>query len=761
MTGRPNVFHTSSSSASLAKQASSLTLNDQANLSDSFFDSQPQNDPRKTIAQVVDWLHKEKSKRHKHKLTQYQAKTPVDGHVPSPDDTDGLPPSESGPDSDLALDKLETILGSYVKTMAARSPLQTPKSPLLGALRKSSIASKFKRKNSMVQPSSDTEFFGDEVMVPNVEASLDNSKTLAYTGGSGEEVATGGKQSKHWVVFKEDILRLTHTLKLKGWRRIPMDRAGDLEVTRLSGALTNCVYIVKPPQMNPSDSKPTGRTHPRFLLLRIYGPQVEHLIDRDSELAILRRLAQKKIGPRLLGTFTNGRFEEYLHARTLTAEDLRIPETSKQIAKRMRELHDGIELLDAEYHAGPTIFITWDKWVDRCEKVISWLDAQVALAQHPQEGVAAPPKKYTRYGLICGSPWSQFRATYDAYRAELLRQCGGAGPMRKKLVFAHNDTQYGNLMRLTPQGESPLLQPSNHHKQLVVIDFEYAGQNTAGLEFANHFTEWCYNYHHPDLAWACHTQGYPSVEEQTRFVRSYVMHRPQFNPSASSTPKVEARERTNIPEFMLDARAAPNSNSASAFGAGQGDYESEERMREERQQAEIERLLTETRLWRMANTAQWVAWGIVQADIPELNEVDESRLDKARAVLGRVVEGVQSRLPHRAEKERRREDGVGVVKPMSDPLSEEDRAHQRDAASDRPEGRAQELAHHEGDEVSAGGAHGVSGSAEESGAENEQEGRGSQGEKEGGGGGEEEEEEEEEEPINQEQHRAQPGAMQE
>lgn len=48
-------------------------------------------------------------------------------------------------------------------------------------------------------------------------------------------------------------------------------------------------------------------------------------------------------------------------------------------------------------------------------------------------------------------------------------------------------TQYGNILRLIPPGDSPLLLPANEHKQLVVIDFEYANANTPGLEFANHF----------------------------------------------------------------------------------------------------------------------------------------------------------------------------------------------------------------------------------------------------------------------------------
>jgi Choline/ethanolamine kinase len=38
-----------------------------------------------------------------------------------------------------------------------------------------------------------------------------------------------------------------------------------------------------------------------------------------------------------------------------------------------------------------------------------------------------------------------------------------------------------------PVGESPLQLPANEHKQLVVIDFEYANANLPGLEFANHF----------------------------------------------------------------------------------------------------------------------------------------------------------------------------------------------------------------------------------------------------------------------------------
>lgn len=173
------------------------------------------------------------------------------------------------------------------------------------------------------------------------------------------------------------------------------------------------------------------------LLLRIYGPQVEHLIDRDSELQILRRLARKNIGPKLLGTFTNGRFEQFLNARTLTAKDLRMPETSKQIAKRMRELHEGIDLLDEERNRGPFVWQNWDKWVQRCENVISLLDQQaLSIKQGADSSCTGESNKDA---FVCGVQWSLFRQTVDRYRKWLNEQHGGSSGVKQDLVFAHND----------------------------------------------------------------------------------------------------------------------------------------------------------------------------------------------------------------------------------------------------------------------------------------------------------------------------------
>lgn len=183
-------------------------------------------------------------------------------------------------------------------------------------------------------------------------------------------------------------------------------------------------------------------------------------------------------------------------------------------------------------------------------------------------------------------------------------------------------TQYGNILRVcTDDEKSPLLQPENQHKQLIVIDFEYASANLPGCEFANHFTEWAYNYHDPHAPFACSVERYPSVEEQQRFIKAYIEHRPKIASSTpasassdvdvtpSATPQVTPQHpSSSVVEFMLDARAPP------------GGWKEEERRAEGVVDQRVEELLKETRLWRAMNSAQWVAWGIVQAKIPGYTE---------------------------------------------------------------------------------------------------------------------------------------------
>jgi len=131
------------------------------------------------------------------------------------------------------------------------------------------------------------------------------------------------------------------------------------------------------------------------------------------------------------------------------------------------------------------------------------------------------------------------------------------------------------------------------------------------------------------------TTNYPTPEEQKRFIRAYVSHKPHFNdrttaqtptlvpaspgppipnvgPPVASSPRLGPS--SSISSFMLDSRAP------SAGAQKDSVYEEEERAREEQVESEVRRLMKETRLWRVANTVQWVAWGIVQAKVEGMEQ---------------------------------------------------------------------------------------------------------------------------------------------
>lgn len=217
-------------------------------------------------------------------------------------------------------------------------------------------------------------------------------------------------------------------------------------------------------------------------------------------------------------------------------------------------------------------------------------------------------------------------------------------------------TQYGNLLRLEPSGESPLLLPANEHKQLIVIDFEYASANIPGLEFANHFTEWCYDYH-SSRPYALNANRYPTPEEQHRFLKAYVQHRHpiQARPSISPLSGASHGPSSSISTFMLDSRA-PTAQIE------------EEKRQNEAVESEVKKLATETRLWRIANSAQWVAWGIVQAKIPGMDEALEAQKNSTPKSEDTILEAPQTHL-------------------NSDLLGQDDGKFAQDAHEKRPESR--------------------------------------------------------------------------
>ena len=109
-------------------------------------------------------------------------------------------------------------------------------------------------------------------------------------------------------------------------------------------------------------------------------------------------------------------------------------------------------------------------------------------------------------------------------------------------------------------------------------------------------------------------------------------------PSGVATPATETTPgpSSSVTSFALDSRAPP-----SAPASKEKDDE-EERQREAKEEKEIEDLIHQTRIWRVSNSAQWVAWGIVQAKVPGMDEaLDKKRVEiqaKQRSMSRRVWE---------------------------------------------------------------------------------------------------------------------------
>ncbi|RKP08642.1 kinase-like domain-containing protein [Thamnocephalis sphaerospora] len=266
-----------------------------------------------------------------------------------------------------------------------------------------------------------------------------------------------------------------------------------LQITRLSGALTNRVYEVR--ARDPNDT----RHQSRRVLLRVYGDGVDQLFSRAKELDWLRKLSAVGLGPRLLAVFGNGRLEEYLRSTTLTRDDIRTPEDSARIARNAAQLHQIVKTY-------PPPETTQDG--DWLASVYQWLPlarkAVARLLADSTDGTSPAFKPEDRAEV------QQVSASLERLVDTIPQLAEAVRKINSPIVFGHNDMQYGNILRLRSEPDT-----------LVLIDFEYAGYNPRGYDIANHFCEWSANYHGP-TPHLLEPQHMPNAAERDIFLRAYL-----------------------------------------------------------------------------------------------------------------------------------------------------------------------------------------------------------------------------------------------
>jgi choline kinase len=118
---------------------------------------------------------------------------------------------------------------------------------------------------------------------------------------------------------------------------------------------------------------------------------------------------------------------------------------------------------------------------------------------------------------------------------------------------------------------------------------------------------------------------------------------------------------------MLDSR----------FPQGSKEVEKAEEESEREIEQEVMRLLNEARLWRLANSAQWVMWGVMQAKIPDLPDFDDPTQSAA------IAAGPSETNLHAHGK---LADDMGT-----DPLQQEEKDMADDMADRRPDPEDEEV----------------------------------------------------------------------
>lgn len=210
----------------------------------------------------------------------------------------------------------------------------------------------------------------------------------------------------------------------------------------MSGALTNAVFFV---------SYPSIPSIIHTLLLRVYGSSSGSLISRPRELHVLHILSSRyNIGPRVYGTFENGRIEQYFDSVTLTPTEIRDPQISRWIAARMAELHS-VDIKAVEGPKFPSSHETSP--FEIAENIKSWLG--------PAEEVLRLPVVSAEVRAELDLP--KFKIEWNRCFSWLSRHTRSFGSRR---VFAHNDTQYGNLLKLKTGSDG-----LDEHRQVRYIIF--------------------------------------------------------------------------------------------------------------------------------------------------------------------------------------------------------------------------------------------------------------------------------------------------
>ena len=275
----------------------------------------------------------------------------------------------------------------------------------------------------------------------------------------------------------------------------------DIVVEQLHGGITNALFRV---------TASCGTS----VLVRVFGHATEIVIDREADAAAFAALGELGFGPRLIGSFANGRIEEFLcDVRPLEPVEMRqrAPrDFLRGIARAVAHLH-GLAMPGRD--AGPVLWARLTKWsqlaldavtdntaqstrprpmpstIERAVAGIAWCE-QVLPSSRNSHGASLLDAQATAlngsapqvYESMVAHLVAPLTVPRSASRIVQARLDGMA--LMYATTFCHYDLLSGNV--LVP---AETAQSGDEVPTVRLIDYEYSGYGYAGVDIANHFVE--------------------------------------------------------------------------------------------------------------------------------------------------------------------------------------------------------------------------------------------------------------------------------
>lgn len=320
---------------------------------------------------------------------------------------------------------------------------------------------------------------------------------------------------------------------IHGWNS--SDSSFDIEITRISGAMTNLVYLAHHTTAPPATAK---------VIIRLFG-RGSLLFSRHQERGIFLVASRLGIGPQCLVEFGNGRIEQFLPGAAVTATSIRQPDIAAAVATALSDFHvtmftalplirekSGDEGVQGASPRSSDTGLEDALW----ERLRGWLAAATAEA----------PEDVVELGL------SEAEAEIEAMEEAAERNWGPAW-----LALTHNDLQYGNLLvdiKEKEERDGDLGNEVGGKEEIdtaadvavaprtttaTLIDYEYCTVGDIAFDIANHFCEYAADYHRAEdgmLNW----DRLPTATEQAFFCRAYIESLFEKHPTSLLAMKLRA-----------------------------------------------------------------------------------------------------------------------------------------------------------------------------------------------------------------------------